>query len=154
PAAQIWERLGAFTEAAQDYAAAGAHEQASWILVHHIGDVQAARAELAVAEAAAAAPAQAGPAAAPVPPPTVAQTAAELRRRLIWARCNAAEDVARSETLVIFGEVMRHLEHDVQPLAQASIEQMAVAVAEAMSRPDLVALVFAAAVRGGRHQAA
>lgn len=152
-AAQIWETLRAFPEAARDYAAAGAHEQAAWILVHHLGDVPAARAELAAAEMAAATRAEADPAAGQERPPVIAQRAAELRRRLILARCNAAEDVARTETLAILGEAMEHAEHDVQSLLQASIEQLAVAVAEAMNRPDLVALLFAAAVRGGHHQA-
>ena len=148
PAADIWARLGAFPEAARDYAAAGAHEEAAWIFAHHLGDIPAARAELAAADAAAAAPAD--PAAAR----PVASRAADLRRRLILARCNAAENVAAAETLDILTEVMRHLEHDVEPLGRISMEERAVVVAEAMNRPDLVALLFAAAVRGGRSRAA
>ena len=147
PAADIWVQLGAFPEAARDYAAAGAHEEAAWIYVDHLGDIPAARAELAAADAAAAPadPGTARPAAA---------RAAELRRRLILARCNAAENVAGTETLTILKEVMRHLEHEVEPLGRISIEERAVVVAEAMNRPDLVALLFAAAVRGGRPRAA
>lgn len=149
PAADIWARLGAFPEAARDYAAAGAHEEAAWIFAHHLGDIPAARAELAAADAAAAA-APAGPGTAQ----PAASRAADLRRRLILAWCNTAENVAGAETLAILTEVMRHLEHEVEPLGRISIEERAVVVAEAMNRPDLVALLFAAAVRGGRPRAA
>ena len=156
-AAEIWEKLGALPDAARDYAAAGAHEQAAWILAHQIGDAPAARAELVEAEAEAEAAGQApdqvaGPSA--VARKAAARKTAELRLRLTRARCDVAENVARSETIGILGEAMEHLDHDVLSLDPLSIEQRAVAVAEAMGRPDLVALVFAAAVRGGRHQAA
>ena len=149
-AADIWARLGAFPEAARDYAAAGAHEEAAWIFADHLGDIPAARAELAAAADAAAAAAPADPGTAQ----PAASRAADLRRRLILARCNAAENVAGAETLAILTEVMRHLEDEVEPLGRASIELRAVVVAEAMNRPDLVALLFAAAVRGGRPRAA
>jgi hypothetical protein len=151
-AAQTWETLLVFPEAARDYAAAGAHEQAAWILVHHLGDVPAALDELAAAARAAGSEAQTDPAGA-ARPPVAAQRAAELRRRLILARCNVAGDAALAETLAILGEVMAYAEHDAQSLLEPGIERLAVAVAESMNRPDLVALVFAAAVRGGHHQA-
>ena len=155
PAAQIWENLGAFQEAARDYAAAGAHEVAAWIYAHHVGDTPAARAELAAAEAAAeATPGRPGPAADAATPPTAATRAAQLRRRVIQARCNAAENVAGTETLAILREVMQYLEQGREPLDLARVEERAVQVAEVMNRPDLVALLFAAAVRGGRYQAA
>jgi hypothetical protein len=164
-AAQAWERLEAFTEAARDYAAAGAHEEAAWILVHQLGDARAARIQIAAAQEAAgqaqaatgqAADGQAagGQAQAAAELSDVTRRATQLRRRLILARCDAAEGADRAGALATLDEVTRHLEHDTQPLGPVSIEQLAVAVAEALGRPDLVALLFAAAVRAGRYQAA
>jgi hypothetical protein len=153
-AAELWETLEVFGEAARDYAAAGAHEQAAWVFVHHLGDVPAARAELAAARTADATNAREDPAAEQGRPQDIGPRAAELRQRLIAARCDVAEDVARAGTLAVLGEVMTHLEHEAPSLLESGIEQLAVAVAESMNRPDLVALLFAAAVRGGRTRAA
>jgi len=155
-AAQTWAALEAFAEAARDYAAANAHDDAAWIFVHHLGDVATARTQLAAAEAAAAAqdaagqPGQAGGLAVNSP---VTRKAAEVRRGVIRARCDAAEGVRRAESAAALDAAMDHIEFDTQSLFPISTEQLAVATAEAMDRPDLVALLFAAAVRGGHHQA-
>jgi hypothetical protein len=149
-AAQILQELGMFTQAAQDYAMAQAHEEASWILAHHLGDIPAARAELAAAEAATGA---ASASADQTHAAAVARTR-KLRRRVIRARCNVVENVAGTETLTILADVIEYLEHEVDTPGGTSIEERAVVVAEAINRPDLVALLFASALRGGWYQAA
>jgi hypothetical protein len=138
-AAETWESIGALAEAAADYAAADMHERAAWILVHDLGDPAAARAEFASAEAQAA---------------TQGHPLSEILRHIVRARCNVAEQTANADTLAVLQEVMDYLEQNEGQWNGTQVESWATAVAEAMVRPDLVALLFAASVRGGRYQAA
>ena len=143
-AAETWESIGALAEAAANYSAAGMHDRAAWILVHEVGDPAAARAELAAAEARAAGADVAGQ----------ARPLSDLLRYIVRARCNVAEGTASADTLAVLQSVMDYLEHGDDPWYGAEAESRAIAIAEAMIRPDLVALLFAASVRGGRYQAA
>jgi hypothetical protein len=141
-AAQTWESIGAYAEAARDYADGGMPELAAWLLAHHLGDVAGARQQLArdprPADPSADSPADGG---------------RTLRRRLVAARCNAAERVALADVTATLEEAMLRLATGDQ-LADPLVEPWSVAVAAAMDRADLVASVFAAAVRGRRPNAA
>jgi hypothetical protein len=136
-AARTWESAGALAEAAADFVAAGLAERAGWLLVHHLGDPSAARAAVA--------------APAPERPEAGRPTAsAPLLRRLVLARCDVADGGADGRPRETLDEVMDRLADRGLGWLDPDIETWAVLTAEAMRRPDLVALIFAAAVRGHR----
>jgi hypothetical protein len=127
-AAELHRDLGRYRDAAHDYAQAGHPDLAGWLLVHDIGSPAAARDQLA------------RPAAVAVP---------ALRRKLVEARCDVAEERAPRAALETVAEAC-HALADPALEADPLVERWAVDVAEALRREDRVALVFAAAVRGGR----
>jgi hypothetical protein len=137
--ADLYLRQGEFRQAAQDYAESGLPEQAAWILVHQCGDPVSARALLehdGLGE-------HDGP----------GETAeAELRRQVVLARCSAAEGSEEAAAAALaavcadFGAPRR--------LHDKTLEGWSVELADAIGRDDLIALVYAAAVRGGRPGAA
>jgi hypothetical protein len=146
-AAQAWESIHAYAEAAEDYVAAGLPELAGWLLAHELGDAEAARAVLA------AAPPDV-PAREPGRPFSGGERA--LRHRLAAARCDVLEGESGAESwdgLAALDDVQTHLAAD-SPLFDHLLEPWAVALTEALDRPDLTACVFAAAVRGRRRGAA
>jgi hypothetical protein len=151
-AAEAWESIGALADAAIDYAAAGRPVRAAWLLVHELGQAEAARDVLAAA-----------PEDEPAPPVTSSAEAAgsstnaeatELLGRIVLARCDVADGLDPAGPLAVVDDVMRYLEQSSQAWHVPELQPWTIAVAEAMARLDLVALIFAAAVRGGRFQAA
>jgi hypothetical protein len=166
-AADIYARLGRHRDAATDYARCGAVELAAWTLVHHVGDPGAARAVLAQSPAVAVAEAPPEPGASP---PTRLPAAphsrshlhrggrsprppATARRRLVLARCDIAEGAPGASVLPVLAGVAAELARPNAP-SDVLVEGWAVALAEAVRRYDQISLVYAAAVRGGRHGAA
>ena len=143
-AAACWEQAGALAEAAADYQAAGMAAEAAWILVHELRDTAAARSVLA---------------SAPEPgDPRAARTQTDelevLNRRLAGARCDVAEGRPPGGALRVLDDVIACLEGRDYFWGLPEVERWAVGLAQAMTRPDLVAQVFAAAVRGGQPGAA
>jgi hypothetical protein len=130
-AAELYERLGRFRDAALDYARADSPDLAAWLLAHHAGDPAGARAQLA------AVPARSG------------NAAAALRRRLILARCEVAEGRRPKTALAALAAAQAELARR-RAVPDSYLEPWSVWLAESMGRPDQVALVFAAAVRGQR----
>lgn len=130
-AAELHERLGHFRDAALDYVNADSPDLAAWVLAHHAGDPAAARAQLTAA------------------PTTTANTAAALRRRLILARCEVAEGLRSTTALAALTAAQAELARR-RAVPDSYLEPWSVRLAESMDRPDQVALVFAAAVRGQR----
>jgi hypothetical protein len=125
-AATLHERVDRFDLAAEDYAAAGEHELAGWLLVHQLDQPAPARSAVA--------PAAAGP-----------------RRALVLARCDLAEGRPAELILPAIEQACADLaDPDRVPFPHRELESWAVTLAELASRFDQVALVFAAAVRGGR----
>jgi hypothetical protein len=145
-AADLWESLGQLREAAQDYGRAGLFDTAAWILAHHLGDVAAARQQLVEAD-------RDGAHTPTGTPPAGVPRAVALRRRLVGARCDVAGRSRPDEVLHVLEDVAGYLAAR-DPLFDPVVEQRAVAVADAIPRPDLSALLFAASVRGGHQGAA
>ena len=139
-AARTWENAGALAEAAADFMAAGLAERAAWLFVHHLGDPSAARAAVT-------APAPGRPEAGRLSADT------PLLRRLVLVRCDVADGVADERSRETLDEVMDHLADRDRRWLDPDVQTWAVLTAEAMRRPDLVALIFAAAVRGLRPEA-
>jgi hypothetical protein len=143
-AADAWRQVGAVAEAATDFAAAGMAAEAAWIFVHELGDVAAARAVLR-----------------DVPPrddsasqPARVMAKDDLERRLASARCDVAEQRSCDDAIAVLEEVMGFLQRPDYSWGLTDVEGRAVDLADVMLRPDLAALVFAAAVRGGHASAA
>jgi hypothetical protein len=136
--AAVWESLGALGEAAADLARAGLLVRAAWLLVHRLGDPAQARELLGGAP-------DGGPDRDP-----------EFVRRLVLARCDVADagGTATASALAVLDDVMDELAEPDRFSLHQDVEDHAVALAETIGRPDLVALVFAAAVRGNRPGAA
>jgi hypothetical protein len=132
-AAEIYESIGSYAEAAAAYRDAGLPALGAWLLAHRAGLPTEAQAMLG------------GLAARP--------DGAPLRHRLILARCAIAEGSQADVIVAVVAEVRAALE-DRAVLADPVAEEWAVAVSEAAGRYDQAALVFAAAVRGGRYGAA
>jgi hypothetical protein len=130
-AAELYERLGRFRDAALDYARADSPDLAAWLLVHHAGDPAGARARLAA-----------------VPAPSGGATAT-LRRRLVTARCDVAEGREPRTALDALGAAQAELARR-RAVPDPYLEPWSVGLAESLGRPDQVALLFAAAVRGER----
>lgn len=134
-AAAAWEAMGLLGEAVTDLVKAGRPEQAAWLLVHRLGAAGPARALLDRAAE--------EPAGLP------------LLRGLVLARCDIADagGTASPSTLAtldaVMDGVMDELERPAPDADEHELESCAVALAEMVNRPDLVALLFAAAVRGG-----
>jgi hypothetical protein len=140
-AARTWESIHAYAEAAEDYVVAGLPELAGWLLAHELGDADSARAALAA------------PATEARPLHLSGDPA--LRRRLVEARCDVLVVESTTESwdgLVALDDVQTHLAAE-SPLFDHLLEPWAVALTEALDRPDLTACVFAAAVRGLRRGA-
>ncbi len=137
-AAKVFLQLGELREAADDFARSGNIDQAAWILAHDCADPAAARRFLTADDSV-------GQGAADSSEPTPAQ----LRRLVVTARCDLAAGALRHEIVAVLVRICDDLErprraHDIQ------LETWSVQLAEALGRDDQVALVFAAAVRGGR----
>lgn len=129
-AAVLHEQIARFDLAADDYRAAGDYETAGWLLVSRLEQPAAARD--AVAEA------------APGP-----------RRELVLARCDLAEGKPADAIIPAINLACADLSDREQvPFPHRDLEGWAITVGEAASRLDQVALVFAAAVVGGRAGAA
>jgi hypothetical protein len=145
-AAAVWESLGALAEAAADLADAGRPEHAAWLLVHRLGAAGPARALLAALP-------PTGETASSEPAPGERRTV--LLRSLVMARCDVAEagGSATPDVLAVLDTVLAELERPGPATLEHDVEQWAVEIAETVHRLDLVALLFAAAVRGGRHGA-
>ena len=148
-AAAVWESLGALTEAATDLAEAGQPEQAACLLVHRLGAPGLARAMLEHEHT------------VPVADGTDEQASAAAHRRrllrdLALARCDAADagGTVSPSTRAVLDAVMEEVRGPAPARLDHDLEYGAVELAEAVQRPDLVALLFAAAGRGGRHGAA
>jgi len=132
-AGEIYESIGSYPEAAAAYRDARLPVLGAWLLAHRAGlpaEALARRGGL-----------PARPEGAP------------LRHRLIFARCAIAEGSPADVLAAVVAEVRAALE-DRAVVADPVTEDWAVAVSEAAGRYDLAALVFAAAVRGGRYGAA
>ncbi|GAA3250421.1 hypothetical protein ACFO1B_40135 [Dactylosporangium siamense] len=143
-AARCHHRAGSLRRAVDLYAELGLHHEAAtvlaengnavggaWRLAHHAHDPAAARLMLRRAP---------GP-------------AGRLLHRLVSARCDLLDGV--SETVVTDAlDAAQDLLDGGPPDDAQRIESWAVLLAEEIRRPDLVALVFAAAVRGDRQGAA
>ena len=154
-AAAVWQSLGALAEAAADLADAGRPEQAAWLLVHHLAAADQARALVATPPTPPTPDTPSGPAREPAHEPAAARRA-DLLRRLVLAHCDVtdADGTASPSALAILDAVMDELPQPAPTALDHDIEDWAVALAETIHRPDLVALLFAAAVRGGWHGAA
>ena len=134
-AADLLRQLRHYRESAEQYVAAGLTDEAAWVLAHLAGDPAAARALLS----------RSGSGSDTAQP--------TLTRRLALARCDVAEGVSAQQVLQALIDAQAALERR-DTFQDRRIEDWAVAVAEAAHRFDHVALVFAAAVRGGRRDAA
>jgi hypothetical protein len=128
-AAALWERAGHYDEAARDYANAGMRDRSAWLFVHWLDNPQQARAEIATWR------------------PTDVQST--IVRELILARCAAAEDPVAAGGVLAVERAAGYLAQPPTGGYSLDVEVLAVAVADALHRPDLSALVFAAAVRSG-----
>jgi len=140
-AAQAWESAGAFADAVVDFEAAGLVERAAWLLAHHLEDPAGARAVIA------------GVPEVGRPKEDRLSEGTHLLRRLVLARCDVAEERAGQFVRETLTEVMDHLTARGDVSQNPELEPWAVLTAEAMQRPDLVALIFAASVRGHRFEA-
>jgi hypothetical protein len=147
-AAEIYETAGEYTQAADSFGDAGLPELGAWLLAHLAGQPAAARELLGPPPAAGLADAAvAAEAGADVPPHSPG-----LRRRLVLARCEIAEGAAPDGIRPVITAVCAALA-DQQVRSDQITEEWAVALSEAAARYDQAALVFAAAVRGGRYGA-
>lgn len=141
-AAEIYETAGHYEEAAASFADAGLPELGAWLLAHPAGLAQA-RALLATSGRE-----SRENSAATRPEPE----APGLRRRLVLARCEIAEGAAPDVIRPVITDVCAALA-DPGIRSDQVTEEWAVALSEAAARYDQAALVFAAAVRGGRYGA-
>lgn len=148
-AAEIYEAAGRYTDAAASFADAGLPELGAWLLAHRAGLPAQARAllgperPLAPAEAAGnEVHASAGQ----------LNHSTEVRRRLVLSRCEIAEGTPADAIRPVIADVCAALA-DRNCRADQVTEEWAVALSEVTARYDQAALVFAAAVRGGRHGA-
>jgi hypothetical protein len=139
-AAEIYEAAGQHIEAADAFAKAGLPELGAWLLAHQDGLPARARALLS------ASPLEGGDDAG-----TAARTPV-LRRRLIIARCEIAEGEGPPVIRPVIADVCAALA-DRSVRSDQVTEEWAVALSETAARYDQAALVFAAAVRGGRYGA-
>jgi hypothetical protein len=139
-AAEIYEAEGDYITAAEAYADAGLPEVGAWLLVHLDSKPDRARALLAT-------PGQPGGSGSR-PEPEVPG----LRRHLVLARCEIAEGAAPDTIRPVIAETCTALA-DPSARSDQVTEEWAVALSEAAQRFDQAALVFAAAVRGGRYGA-
>ena len=139
-AAELYETLGRYAEAAAAYQEAGLAELGAWLLVHTPGG-----------------PRKPGslPSAPPPGPGRTRRPAGSpgLRPRLILARCEIAEGAPRTSIRPVIEDVCTALA-DRAVRSDPVTEDWAVALSEAAARYDQAALVFAAAVRGSRYGAA
>lgn len=158
-AAAVWESLGVLAEAATDLTAAGQPERAAWLLAHRLGEATRAR-ELLAHE-----PPSSPPPSSPSSSSGNDREAAAatdrvrgLLRALVLARCDVTDAGADAPppptALAALDTVMDELDGPTPAGPDHDLEDRAVELAEAIRRPDLAALIFAAAVRGGRHGAA
>lgn len=129
-AAEIFESLGRYAEAAGAFGDAGLPELGAWLLAHHVGAPADARAMLARTRG------QPG-----------------IRHRLAMARCEIAEGAPGDAIRPVIADVCALLQ-DRSRRPEPVAEEWAVSLSEAAARFDQAALVFAAAVRGGRPAAA
>ncbi|MFE9448071.1 hypothetical protein [Streptomyces sp. NPDC006739] len=163
--AELWLGLGEFMEAAADYVSAGMTDLAVWVIVHEAGDAATARA-VALMPWGGGAEASQGSRWDQVrlrPARVLSQREtsdadrsardSSLRMRLALARCDIAEGRSEREPLAALAAAMDFLASP-SPVHDRIVEGWAVATAESMRRYDQVALLFAAAVRGGRGGAA
>jgi hypothetical protein len=137
-AAEIYEAEGRYADAATSFADAGLPELGAWLLAHHAGLPDQARVLLGTPGAEATQQAQ---------PQRDA-----LRRSLILARCEIAEGAASDVIRPVITDVCAVLASRGERSDQVT-EKWAVALSDAAARFDQAALVFAAAVRGGRYGA-
>jgi hypothetical protein len=133
-AAEIYEAQGRYADAAASFADAGLAELGGWLLAH-AGHPAAARALLAAPGAATSQ--DAGPG------------RDTLRYRLVLARCDIAEGAASDVIRPVIADACAALA-DRGGRSDQVTEEWGVALSEAAARYDQAALVFAAAVRGGR----
>lgn len=133
-AAEIYEASGDYPTAAAAFRDAGLRDLGAWLLVHNAGRPVQARALLGEPEAG-------------------ADSRSPLRYRLVVARCEIAEGASADSIRPVVAQVCATLE-DRQVRADPVAEEWAVALSETAARYDQAALVFAAAVRGGRDGAA
>jgi hypothetical protein len=131
-AADLYVHVGQPVDAARAYARGGNLDDAAWLLVHHLDDPGRARALFDESPSG-----DRGP---------------SLLRRIVLGRCDVAEG-ARQTVLPLLTDVQEALAGRTAP-ADQRIEDWSVSIAEALHRYDQVALVFAAAVRGRRWNAA
>jgi hypothetical protein len=143
-AAEIFAAAGGYADAASAYADAGLPEVGAWLLVHRADQPARARAQLA---------------ASALPEPELPQPGApgqprlaDLRRELVLARCKIAEGAPADDIREVIAGTCAALA-DRGGRADQVAEEWAVAVSEAAARYDQAALVFAAAMRGGRYGA-
>jgi hypothetical protein len=134
-AAEIYESLGDYAQAAAAYSDAGLPELGAWLLVDVIGDPAGARALLGS------------------PHHGRSGDAPSRRYDLVVARCEIAEGAPADSVRSVIGDVRAALA-DRTTRPDLVEEEWAVALSVAAARYDLAALVFAAAVRGGRYGAA
>lgn len=139
-AGNLYWRARMTRPAAEMYAAAGDVEMAAWLLVHHDGDAAGARAQLDGH--------QGGRSGTEPDSPVTA-----LLRRLVDARCAVAEGAPADSVLPALATARQALAGP-PPVHDQRVETWSVAVAEELSRFDHVALIYAAAIRGGHGQAA
>ncbi len=123
-AADLYAHHGMHRDAAEAYQAAGNIDEAGWTLVHYAGDAAAARAVLASAGTA----------------------PGELVRRLVLARCDAAEGADHELIVPVLGDVQEALAGRIGAPDQRLLH-WSIAVAEAIQRYDQAALIWSAAVR-------
>lgn len=126
--------------AAEMYAAAGDVEMAAWLLVHHDGDVAGARAYLDGHHSV-----RSGP--------ESDSLVTALLRQLVDARCAVAEGAPAESVLPVL-DTARLALAGPPPIDDPRLETWSVTVAEQLSRFDHVALIYAAAIRGGHKRAA
>jgi hypothetical protein len=143
-AAESYEAAGRLVDAAKSFADAGLPELGAWLLAHQAGQPARAR-ELLVSPASGAG--NPGPVDGKVP------SSESLRRRLVLARCEIAEGAPGDTIRPLITDVCAALA-DRSARSDQVTEEWAVAVSEMAARYDQAALVFAAAVRGGRYGAA
>jgi hypothetical protein len=130
-AADIYQSAGLYAESAVAFREAGLPELGAWLLAHHAGLPAQARALLGQPDG------EPG-----------------LRHRLILARCTIAEGAPGDSVRPVITDVCAVLADRSVVRVDPVAEDWAVALSEAAARYDQAALVFAAAVRGGRPGAA
>jgi hypothetical protein len=150
-AAAVWESLGALAEAATDLAAAGRPEHAAWLVAHRLGDPTRARELLAHPPPA---PSPAGGVGEDQEAAAAASRVRTLLRDLTLARCEVADtggnEPVPPSVIAVLDAVMDELDQPDRGGLDHDLEDRAVELAETIQRPDLAALVFAAALRGAR----